>query len=384
MATSVSAARADSSRWQRYSGRTTLLWLLCHTSQVTTTGTFRAVTPAGDGCCLSVQAPAEDGEDGSLSVQRLLQLVSASQDRLEAQHAAAACLRACDGGGLCSCPELRAVNAHSRGALGVQGKGRDHPEDPLARWRALLPSLQAKFREDGYVVVAGLVSAQALSAAEGAMWDAMERDGALESINRSISRHDAATWPHQWSGSMAHPQIAALWTPAYRAMAKALAGSDNLVMENWSPGGALEGHRSGALTHGLAVNIFPREEPEEGWRWPTPHIDGTFGLPVRLATMTYLTDSQKSGGNTVVWPRSAALLRELAASEPERFASMTRAVSLAKAKSQLEAAGIGKLAPVEVEVTAGSVLFYDILTAHAGSLNLADRPRLAVNMKWGL
>eukprot|EP01045_Picozoa_sp_COSAG04_P050422 COSAG04_NODE_20415_length_394_cov_0.867797_2_plen_51_part_01 len=51
--------------------------------------------------------------------------------------------------------------------------------------------------------------------------------------------------------------------------------------------------------------------------------------------MTYLTDSQKSGGNTVVWPRSAALLRELAASEPERFANMTRAVSLAKAKGQL-------------------------------------------------
>ena len=183
---------------------------------------------------------------------------------------------------------------------------------------------------------------------------------------------------------MAHPQIAALWTPAYRAMAKALAGADNVVMENWSPGGALEGHRSGALTHGLAVNIFPREEPaEEGWRWPTPHIDGTFGLPVRLATMTYLTDSQKSGGNTVVWPRSAALLRELAASEPERFANMTRAVSLAKAKGQLEAAGVGKLTPVEVQVTAGSVLFYDILTAHAGSLNLADRPRFAVNMKWG-
>ena len=261
MATSVSAAaRADSSRGQRYSGRTTLLWLLCHTSQVTTTGTFRAVTPAGDGCSLSVQANAEDGEDGSLSVQRLLQLVSASQDRLEAQHAAAACLRACDRGGLCSCPELRAVNAHSRGALGVQGKGRDHPEDPLARWRALLPSLQAKFREDGYVVVAGLVPAQALSSAEAAMWDAMERDGALESINRSISRYDAATWPHQWSGSMAHPQIAALWTPAYRAMAKALAGAGNVVMENWSPGGALEGHRSGALTHGLAVNIFPREK----------------------------------------------------------------------------------------------------------------------------
>jgi hypothetical protein len=131
-----------------------------------------------------------------------------------------------------------------------------------------------------------------------------------------------------------------------------------------------------------AYALITRSVPGEEWRWPGPHIDHAiekdgyhvFPRPYRLASMLFLSDVVPHGGGTIVWPGSHRAIEALAKSDPARYERM------AVLNRDLAAAGLGD--PVELTPRAGDILFYHYLTAHAGSRNTTDRPRLGLNHKW--
>lgn len=86
-----------------------------------------------------------------------------------------------------------------------------------------------------------------------------------------------------------------------------------------------------------------------------------------------------------MWPRSHeknAALAALAPAKHARFDIEKRSVYKSVGQ-QLDNAGVKDLSPVELRVSAGDVLFHDMLTAHSGSDNRGLAVRLAFNMKWG-
>jgi hypothetical protein len=239
--------------------------------------------------------------------------------------------------------------------------------DPIAAWRAELPELIERYNADGYVLVSGLIGPEVHRPATDAIWAAMEdpSDHWLTGESQGgLQRRDRSTWPaepKQFARSVAHPAVSALWTPAYRAMAEALAAGfvperDTMHLPDvpiTAPGGA------------LAINIFPMAAPAEGWSWPSPHIDHsienhgyrTFPRPVRMSTMTYISPSPGEGahgGSTVVWKGSHRAMERLAAADPKRFELMH------PLGGALEEAGVLELEKVEINVQAGDVLFYDV------------------------
>ena len=239
--------------------------------------------------------------------------------------------------------------------------------DPIAAWRAELPELIERYNADGYVLVSGLIGPEVYRPATDAIWDAMEdpSDHWLTGESQGgLRRSDRSTWPaepKQFAKSVAHPDVSALWTPAYRAMTEALA--QGFVPE--SEAMHLPDVPITAPSGALAFNIFPSAAPAEGWSWPSPHIDHSiedhgyrsFPRPVRMSTMTYLSPSPGQGahgGATVVWKGSHRAMERLAAAHPERFELMH------PLGGALEEAGGLELEKVEVLVREGDVLFYDV------------------------
>jgi Phytanoyl-CoA dioxygenase (PhyH) len=215
---------------------------------------------------------------------------------------------------------------------------------------------QRTYEEAGYLLISDLMPPEIAAAAEAAMW---ERIGARPG--------DPASWAeapraHQ---SFESAEILACYTPEYLEAAAQLAGED---------GG---GFRAPKRTY--AINVFPREGP---WEWPRPHIDHaikehghkTFPRAFRIAAMTFLSDVAPHGGGTVVWPGSHRRLEALARSDPSRYEMMW---ALNQSLREIDLAE-----PVELTPRRGDVLFYHYLCAHAGSMNVSDRPRFALNMKW--
>lgn len=231
-------------------------------------------------------------------------------------------------------------------------------------------------------------------------WRGFEADG-------SVNRSNTHTWPARRYMAQAtrHPAIAALWSPAYRAMARALyphidndtAGREPVLFD-WT-----RSHERGWFAHqpkwpynesGLAMHNFPRHQlaPHQqprAWKLPIPHLDHaskghgfhTCCLPIRMSTMIYLTGSTQleHSGSTIVWPGSHRKMELLAASDPDRFEMLH---TLADALTE---SGVLGIEPIELKVRPGDVLFHDMFLAHRGSENLVQgKPRLAFNMKWGL
>lgn len=161
------------------------------------------------------------------------------------------------------------------------------------------------------------------------------------------------------------PELLACYNPSLLAATALLAGDPPETIQ--------------APKRAYAINVFPT--PGE-WSWPHPHIDHaikehghhTFPRAFRVATMTFLSDVPLHGGGTVVWPGSHALLEGIAKSDPARFELMWTL------NQELSRIDLG--APVELTPKRGDVLFYSYLCAHAGSRNVSDRPRLAMNAKW--
>jgi hypothetical protein len=220
----------------------------------------------------------------------------------------------------------------------------------------LTPEQHAFYDEQGYVLVPGLVPGEIGTAAEKVMWELLQ-----------LSPDDPAAWPTgtQGHGAFASPELVACYTPGVVAAAAALAGDDPATLRPPS--------------RGYCINIFPTAEE---WRWPRPHIDHaikeaghtTFPRAFRIAAMTFLHDVAPHGGGTIVWPGSHRRIEALARSDPERYELMW---SVNQALRDLD---LG--APLEVTPRRGDVLFYHYLCAHAGSLNVSDRPRFAMNQKW--
>ena len=78
----------------------------------------------------------------------------------------------------------------------------------------------------------------------------------------------------------------------------------------------------------------------------------------------------------MAWPGSSRKLEGLYMSDVQKYAWQR---DLSK-----EVGGVCEtIEPVEVMPRAGDVLFFDILTAHSGSSNIASEPRLALNHKYG-
>lgn len=220
---------------------------------------------------------------------------------------------------------------------------------------ALSESKREQFVEQGYLLVSGLIPEEIARAAEAAMWRACGADPADPSTWKALAGHNV----------LDEPALTACYTPEFLAAAAELAGDD--------PAGFRPPSRA------YAINVLPTDVE---WTWPRPHIDHaikehghrTFPRAFRMATMTFLSDVPAHGGGTVVWPGSQRTLEALAKSDPQKFETMWAL------NQELRSVDLG--APVELTPRRGDVLFYPALCAHAGSLNVSDRPRLAMNAKW--
>lgn len=212
------------------------------------------------------------------------------------------------------------------------------------------------YEEQGYLLASGLIPEEIAQAGEAAMWRALQADPA-----------DPATWTSIASRHTTFdaPALVACYTPEVLAAAAELGGE------------APESYR--APNRGYAINVFPQQD---AWSWPQPHIDHaikehghkTFPRAFRLASMLFLHTVAPHGGGTVVWPGSHRKLEALAKSDPTRYELMWTL------NQDLKSIDLG--APRELTPQRGDVLFYHYLCAHAGSKNVSDRPRLAMNMKW--
>lgn len=221
---------------------------------------------------------------------------------------------------------------------------------------AVLTTEQAQqYAAQSYLLVSGLIPDEVAEDAERALWHLLQ-----------AIPNDPASWAqksaHQTFDS---PELVACYTPAMLGAAAQLAGDAPETIR--------------APKRAYAINVFPTCGE---WHWPHPHIDHaikehghkTFPRAFRIAAMTFLSDVPRHGGGTVVWPGSHRLLEGLALSDPARFETMWAL------NQELAHVELGE--PVELMPGRGDVLFYSYLCAHAGSQNVSDRPRLALNAKW--
>ena len=221
---------------------------------------------------------------------------------------------------------------------------------------AVLTAEQAQqYAAQSYLLVSGLIPDDVAARAEAAMWSLLQ-----------AQPDDVSTW----TGKAGHQafdstELAACYTEAMVGAAAQLAGEAPETVQ--------------APKRPYAINVFPTAGE---WHWPHPHIDHaieehghkTFPRAFRIAAMTFLNDVPRHGGGTVVWPGSHRLLEQLALSDPARFEMMCAL------NQELPKLNLGD--PVETMPKRGDVLFYSYLCAHAGSQNVSDRPRLALNAKW--
>lgn len=94
-----------------------------------------------------------------------------------------------------------------------------------------------------------------------------------------------------------------------------------------------------------------------------------------MATQIFLNDVEPHGGDIVVWPGSHRRLAKLVHSDPGHFEY------LHSVQEAIESGEIDLGEPVEVTPGKGNVLFYAWLIAYSGSINVSQRPRLAINLK---
>jgi Phytanoyl-CoA dioxygenase (PhyH) len=221
---------------------------------------------------------------------------------------------------------------------------------------------QQFYQEQGYLLASGLIPPDVAAAADAAMWRLL-----------GVSPSDPSAWAGVEKGHhvFESPELLACYTPAFLADAAQLAGDECA--------GAPPPSSFRAPTRAYCINVFPRDGD---WEWPRPHIDHairehghkTFPRAFRIATMTFLHDVAPHGGGTVVWPGSHRRIEALARSDPQKYEMMW---ALGQAIREIK---LGE--PRELTPRKGDVLFYQCLCAHAGSPNVTDRPRFAMNMKW--
>ncbi len=210
-------------------------------------------------------------------------------------------------------------------AAGTAGEETPTILPELERWRADLPALKEQFNRDGFVLVSGLIPEAVISAAEDVVWAAMEEESEhwlSGDAQGGFQRGAPSTWPaepKQFAKTIAGPEISALWTDEYRSMVVSL--STHFEVDQSALGGpggpALPEAPITQPKGALAINILPQtvvqtDDGASSWSTPSPHIDHSIEAhafrsfpvrPVRMSTMTYLTDApadlDKHGGSTV-------------------------------------------------------------------------------------
>ena len=224
------------------------------------------------------------------------------------------------------------------------------------RVRPLSEDQVRQYDRDGYLLVSGMIPDHLVSEAEAAMWRSLGAD---------------ARAPESWAALGPRPHVfrskilVAIYTDSVKAAAAQLAGED--VASFRQP------------THALTINNVPVSRI---WRPHAPHLDysiaeerhRTFPRPYWIGTIIYLTNVQRHGGGTIVWPGSHLKAEGLARGEPERYRYL----------SALNA-DLGRVAldpPIELTPSRGDVLFHHYLCVHASSDNVSGAPRLAITHKW--
>lgn len=217
------------------------------------------------------------------------------------------------------------------------------------------PEQIRQYEDEGYVLLSGLIGDEIAATAAATLWKGL-----------GANRNDKATWANVPTGSgHSAPEIVACFTPMICAAAAELTNE------------GFPGLPAPSSTYTL--NIFPQEGP---WRPHGPHIDHAlerdgfkvFPRPMRIASIIYLNDVPVDGAPTVVWPGSYKKIEALANSDPERYELM---MTLNRSLDKLD---LGE--PIQVPSKQGDILFYHYLTAHSGSTNASDIPRLALVHKW--
>ena len=241
-------------------------------------------------------------------------------------------------------------------------------------------AMVAFYNTHGFVLVSGLIPPSDCAAAVDAMWRALAKG------DKPAAPDDPSSWPRGVvAPQLFDAEINALWNREYLRIAELL--SDGYEIQAGTPGRDSAPLRPPMGPRGLmAINNFP-VAPEGGeeaaaanaaWEMPgAGHLDHcipsdgfvTFPRPVRMSTMTYLTDcaggdAEAHGGSTVVWPGSSRKFERLAATDPERFRMM---IDLGNAREEAQVGVDGAERPIEVRHRAGDVLFYDIFLSHTST-----------------
>ncbi len=211
------------------------------------------------------------------------------------------------------------------------------------------------YEQNGYVLTSGLIEDSVIQSGEKAMWRLMGADPTDK------SSWTAATLAKGFSD----PDISACFTAKVRAAAAQLA--QEAISNFPQPEGS------------FVINVFPQAGE---WKPQGMHIDhairsddySVFPRPLRVASITYLNDVNIHSGGTMVCPGSHKKIEALAKSDPARYEKMWQL------NEELNSIGLGE--PLELLGNQGDVLFYHYLTAHSGSMNVGNYPRLALVHKW--
>jgi hypothetical protein len=226
---------------------------------------------------------------------------------------------------------------------------------------ALTPEQLAQYEKDGFLLTSGLIPETVAEKAEAAMWNLMQmRSDDPETWQRipaeaEYNDHRSVVIYY----GIQDPALVACATPEFIHATAQLIGE---APDNLHPPEAIH-----------TQNLFP---VDKAWVMPKAHVDGiprehrhkTFPGPYRIAHLVYLSDVEPRAGGTAVWPGSHRKIRELAESDPEKYAYL---YDLNKDIAALE---LGE--PVELLPKRGDVLFFQHLFGHNGTLNTGRTARL--------
>lgn len=218
-----------------------------------------------------------------------------------------------------------------------------------------------RYREDGYLLASGLIPDDVSARAEAAMWRLMEMDP-----------DDPSTWSREPGtadevvdgrgvvifNGVQDPDLMACATEAF------LAAVAQLIDEP-----------IGSLHPPEAVHTQNLVRRDVEWTLPRPHVDGipkehmhrTFPGPYRITALLYLSDVEPRGGGTCAWPGSHRRIRELAESDPEKYAY------LYDLNKDIPSLDLGD--PIELTPRRGDILFFQHLFGHNGTPNVLPKPR---------
>ena len=225
-----------------------------------------------------------------------------------------------------------------------------------------------QFRQEGYILLSGLIPETVARRGEAAMWALLEMDGEDPETWSEVPEH-AVHKPTRYlvqHQNCAEPDILACYTEAVLMAVSRLMGVDREAVR--------------PARRVLTQNVFPGDGP---WSHGRPHFDGgtnrwkfndTFPISRGVHSILYLSDGESHGGATFGWPGTHRMMRNLAVSNPAKYPY------LFEVNSDMHLVDIGE--PVELVAKCGDILFYRNFFVHAGSGNVGVRPRFACRHGW--